>query len=269
LTHSSGTWTSTTKTITDVETLGLSTDGSTLVAGGYNMWYELNPTDLTTADSAQATAPASLETDCAADPCFDSMARTSRGDMIALDSTEWRNFYFYNPNSNLVASSEDYFGDVADHSSVYGGRVVGSQDGHRILITAGVDHPHQVYDDISRKLIPLNLTGDGAAGLSADGKVIVLGMAILKDSGSGYVSHGNLPETPASVAVSRDGRTVYLLRSADTVVPYDIAVANTFTAGSPLTLTAAPGANPKMTIAPDGDTLFVAGDSNIVIQPLP
>lgn len=275
LTYSSGSWGSApiSTTITGVEAIALSIDGSSLVAGGYNMLYQLNPADLTTTSSKQVTTPISpYATGCDYVPCFDSMARTSHGEIIALDNNQWQSFYFYNLASNTLTSSEDYFGYDVYVSWIWGGRLYGSENGNRTLITQGLGYNYEVYDDVTRTLTPIDVTSGSTIGVSADGKVIIVGTAILKDNGdgNGYVSHGTLPVSPAGIAISPDGLTANVLLSTGgtTVRPYDISQPAVVTPGTDITLTAAPGTNPKMTVSPDGNTLFLAGSSNIVIQPL-
>jgi hypothetical protein len=86
---------------------------------------------------------------------------------------------------------------------------------------------------------------------------------------------GTLPDTTTAVVVRQDGTRAY---TYDSSVPgvrtFDISTAVTdagaFTpVGSPVTLAGDPGAGVKMAISPDGNTLFLAGASQIVVQPTP
>ncbi|HKE94103.1 MAG TPA: hypothetical protein VKB34_07340, partial [Povalibacter sp.] len=58
-----------------------------------------------------------------------------------------------------------------------------------------------------------------------------------------------------------------------TLLRFDISATNggnAFTQlGNPVPLTALPGSGARMTISPDGNTLFLAGSTQIVIQPTP
>lgn len=277
LAYGSGSWATTpaSTTITGVRTIHPSLDGTTLVAGGENMLYELNPVDLTVTSSLEAFPPVlSTGIDCVYDHCFDTLARTSHGAMIALDSYGYNNYYFYDLATKELTVNTEYIRNNFDSMHVYGGRLYGSKNGLRTLIRTGSSgsYGYKVYDDIARTLLLVNyLPTGGPIGLDAAGKVIVVGTAIFKDNddGFGYVAHSTLPELPLSVAVSPDGLTVYALLSTGTTVrPYDISQPAVVTPGTDIALPANPGTSPNMTISPDGNTLFIAGQSKIVIQPV-
>lgn len=84
---------------------------------------------------------------------------------------------------------------------------------------------------------------------------------------------GTLPATTQAVVLKPDGTRAYTYDSAsNSIVVYDTTVDRDEAALTPLgsvTAFAAPGGSVKMAITPDGGTLFMAGTSQIVVQPTP
>jgi hypothetical protein len=86
---------------------------------------------------------------------------------------------------------------------------------------------------------------------------------------------GKLPDTTQAVAVNGSGSRTYAYDpTAGGILVYDtsaaVAEAGAYTALGPVTpLVGDPGSNVRMTITPDGGTLFIAGSAQIVVQPAP
>lgn len=85
---------------------------------------------------------------------------------------------------------------------------------------------------------------------------------------------GTLPATTVAVALKPDGTRAYAYDpTAGGMVVYDISVDRDEAAYTPLgaatPLAGDPGAGVRMTITPDGGTLFIAGGARIVVQPTP
>lgn len=85
---------------------------------------------------------------------------------------------------------------------------------------------------------------------------------------------GTLPNTTAAVAIRPDGKRAYAYdTAAGGILVYDISVDRNeaaYTALGPVTpLAGSPGSGPRMIITPDGRTLFLAGSTQIVVQPTP
>lgn len=86
-----------------------------------------------------------------------------------------------------------------------------------------------------------------------------------------FVLAGKLPQATLAVAVRPGGKRAYTydgtaLRTFDVSRP--VAKAGAYTPiGPPVTLAGDPGPGVRMTISPDGNTLFLAGSTQIVIQP--
>lgn len=85
---------------------------------------------------------------------------------------------------------------------------------------------------------------------------------------------GTLPDTTAGVALSPDGKRAYTYDTAvNALRVFDISATKSGEAytpvGDPVALIAAPGSNIKMTISADANTLFIAGTSQVIVQPTP
>ncbi len=89
-----------------------------------------------------------------------------------------------------------------------------------------------------------------------------------------YALLGKLPETTAAVVLRPDGKRAYTYdTAAGGLLVFDISATNegeAYTAlGAAIPLIAAPGAGAKMAISADANTLFVAGATQVVVQPTP
>jgi hypothetical protein len=96
----------------------------------------------------------------------------------------------------------------------------------------------------------------------------------VKVYGANFELLGTLPSTTLAVALSPDGKRAYTYDSnAAALLTFDTsktAAGKAFTQlGSAVSLVGAPGAGMKMAISPDGGTLFIAGSTQLVIQPTP
>jgi hypothetical protein len=85
---------------------------------------------------------------------------------------------------------------------------------------------------------------------------------------------GKLPETTAAVVLRPDGKRAYTYDStANALLVFDISETKSGEAfaplGDPVPLASAPGSNIKMAISADATTLFIAGTTQLVVQPTP
>lgn len=85
---------------------------------------------------------------------------------------------------------------------------------------------------------------------------------------------GTLPDTTAAVVLKPDGTRAYAYDpTAGGILVYDISVDRDEAAyaalGAVVPLAGDPGSGVRMTISPDGGTLFLAGSTQIVVQPTP
>lgn len=92
--------------------------------------------------------------------------------------------------------------------------------------------------------------------------------------GAGFSLFGTLPSTSVAATLNADGSRAYTYDSdAGALRVFDISESQNGGAysalGSPIALAGDPGANPRMTISPDGNTLFIAGSTQLIVQPTP
>lgn len=85
---------------------------------------------------------------------------------------------------------------------------------------------------------------------------------------------GTLPTTTTALVLKPDGTRAYAYDpTAGGILVYDVSADLKGAAYAPLgaavPLTGDPGTNPKMIISPDGRTLFLAGGTQVVVQPTP
>jgi hypothetical protein len=160
---------------------------------------------------------------------------------------------------------------------VYDASATASADGSRVFLAHGggiSPPPEQMYYDASFGVLAgtgIHLNVPTEAMLDRSGSRIVLnGQQVFNGN---FLQIGSIP---CGVGVlAPDGSRAYCydwfgdgrLHTFDlTVAP----IAGVFPEiGTALTLAGNPGLMPKMTISPDGNTVFVAGDAAIVVQPVP
>jgi hypothetical protein len=157
-----------------------------------------------------------------------------------------------------------------------------SADGSRVVLTEGDPQFPNLniaqYNSANSSLSFVNFSvAQNGVRPKLDRKAsrILLNGYIVLDSD--YHVVGNLPEvalgTTAAVALSPDGTRAHQYVSGTVVHTYDLTVAPvgaTFPEiGGGTTLPSDPGANPVMTVSPDGGTLFIAGADGIVVVPAP
>lgn len=104
-------------------------------------------------------------------------------------------------------------------------------------------------------------------------RLVLNGYIVIKNSD---YSHWSLlppvaPEALAAVALSPDGTRAYQYVSGTLLRTFDVSSSDQGVSeiGAGTVLASDPGANPVMTVSPDGRTLFIAGANGIVVVPAP
>jgi hypothetical protein len=92
--------------------------------------------------------------------------------------------------------------------------------------------------------------------------------------GTGFALFGTLPSSTAAVALKSNGTRAYAYDpTAGGIVTYNTSADNDEdpypAVGTTTPIAGDPGSGVKMTISPDGRTLFLAGSARIVVQPTP
>jgi hypothetical protein len=160
---------------------------------------------------------------------------------------------------------------------VYFGTPSASLDGSRVVVVQGGTSPPSAVLQYDASTGGLSLTGTnlniGAAALDRTGSRIVLNGSLVFNKS--FVQIGSIPCGYMQTVLAPDGSRAYCYGSnlGNTLHTYDLSVppvAGVFPEiGAGITLASNPGALSKMAISPDGGTLFIAGSSRIVVQPLP
>lgn len=169
---------------------------------------------------------------------------------------------------------------IGSSSNLYFGTPSASKDGSRVVIVQGGLSPAPRVVQYSASTGTLSTTtlalnqNAVAPELDRTARRILMNGYLVYDAN--YVYLGSLP-TPVSssvaIALSPDGTRAYSYSSGTILRTYDLTgtpVAGVFPeVGTGITLASDPGgSNAKMTITPDGGTIFIAGSSAIVVQPV-
>ena len=163
-------------------------------------------------------------------------------------------------DTGAVTCSPPEVGGSADGSIIVAGSNIGTHDVYAFSAADGTTTPK------------IQLTLTAAPALDRAGSRIVLNNTQVYDSGFNLLS-GALPNTTLAVVLKADGTAAYTYDSSGKVRKFDLTgtpVAGIYPEiGSGTSLAGSPGSNVRMTITPDGGTLFLAGGTQIVVLPAP
>jgi len=267
-TYDAGTWTpQSTSAISPVRDLALSTNGAQIYAISDTQLTIVNPTTLAAGTSFSAP-------DLQSDMVLRSIAMsntnvayiTSAGQTADEQSPVYA-FSELNGALNDVASLN--YGTVESNTS---GTTIVAVQGDPVTTASAPVYVHRSTDTgTSFTPISLNLHQTAAdTALDRSGSRVVFAGSVIYDNS--FTTSASIPVADY-VAVSPDGNRIYAYYAGgNDLQTYDVS---TYSDGATLTsigmtpLSANPGANVKMTITPDGQTLIIAGANQIVIQPTP
>jgi len=293
-----GTWNST-PVITGLSDLALATDGQHLLALSQTNLYQLIP-DNTLASDVTTPAP----TFGIAGTVLKNLAVGNDGNAVITTgnppSTSTGLYVYAACNAiNINSTCTPAFSQPASAPTLDNATAVGSSDGSLIAIMHGdstLTSPVSVFqyvaasDTFSATSVTLNQysTNPVAPALSvftpansttSTTRIVLSGTdannaAVINVYDGSYNLLGTLPATTLAVVVKPDATRAYTFDSASSqVLSFDLT--STTPASGPLTQVGAvtplgsPGAGVRMAISPDGGTLFIAGNSQIVVQPAP
>jgi len=111
-----------------------------------------------------------------------------------------------------------------------------------------------------------------APAISRTATRLVLNGTRVYDAAEAFL--GTLPATTAAVALKSDGSRAYTYDpTAGGILVFDVSVDRDEAAyaalGAVVPVAGDPGPNVKMILSPDGRTLFLAGGTQLVVQPTP
>jgi hypothetical protein len=245
----------------------LSINGAQLLAATRTGITPVDPTALTLGTAVAAPAPT-------ADSFVKNVAITNTNTAIVTTGvarSESTKVYAYNVDPATFVESGTLLNNATPGAPRNGG-IVMLITGDPSLTTAPSMFAYSATTNaIGATTIALNQNSI-APVLDRDGTRLALNG--LNVYGGDFAFLGTLPATTLAVAFKPDGTRAYTYDSAaGTVLTFDTSVTRSGAAlpqvGAAVPLAANPGAGVKMTISPDGGTLFFAGATQIVIQPTP
>jgi len=270
--YSSGTWSATPASVfvPAFRDMGISTDGQQVIAVSNYAITQFDPITLLTGTSTSAPFSSFYY--------LKNVAFGNNGDALVttgLNGSGITQSYRYNARAPALGSI-----GTSPNNTFYFGTPGVSADGSNITVVQGSLSPaprvvkYNASDDtLSNSGISLNQNFLIPPELNRNANRIILNGYLVYDEN--YLQLGSLPfsATQAAIVLSPDGTKAYRYVSGTTLNTYDLSsapVGGIFPElGGGTTLPSNPGTSPRMTISPDGGSLFIAGDSGIVVLPAP
>jgi hypothetical protein len=291
---SGGAWgTAATASINGLSDLVLSTDGQHLLALAQTALSQLTP-DSTLATVSSTPAP----TFATAGTYFKTLAVGNDGNAVVTTgyagSTSTA-LYVYNACNPLYTTCTPAFTQPATTPTLDNSTAVGSMDGSLVTIMQGdaaLTSAPAVYrylaasDNFAATGVALNQNSIAPAlsvytppdSTTSTTRIVLSGtnasnVAVINVYDGSYTLLGTLPASTLAVVVKPDASRAYTFDAALQVLSFDLTANPAGGAfpqvGSGTTLAGDPGSGVKMAISPDGGTLFLAGSTQIVVQPSP
>lgn len=266
--HAGGAWGSaTTAALANLQDIALSTDGAQLLALTRTHVTPLDPVTLAPATAIAAPSLPASSFLKNLDVANNNLALVTTG-IAESKATE---LYTYIVRTGVMTKLTSTFNNASTGSST-NGAVIGLVQGDPTLTTAPVAYSYTAASGaFSSTGVTLNQNSI-APVLDRDATRWVLnGVNVY---GADFALLGKLPSTTLAVSLRPDGKRAYTYDSAAAgILIFDISATRNgeaYTAlGAATPLAAAPGAGAKMIISADGSTLFIAGTTQLVVQPTP
>jgi hypothetical protein len=266
--YAAGAWGAAASTaVADLRDVALSTDGAQLVAAATT---SVTPADPATLALGTAVAAPALPTG----NFLKNIAIANNNTAVVtttITPAAATLLYSYTVNTATLLQSATALNNATPGMSANGATIVLIQ-GDPSLTTAPLVYTYSASSNtITASSISLNQNSI-APVLDRDATRITLNG--LNVYGADSTLFGTLPTTTVAVVLKPDGTRAYTYDStAAAVLTFDTSATLSGAAfvqvGAAVALAGDPGAGIKMTISPDGGTLFIAGSNQIVIQPTP
>lgn len=253
--------------VAQLRDMSLSIDGAQLLAATRTGITPVDPIALTLGTAVAAPAPT-------ADSFVKNVAITNTNTAIVTTGvarSESTKVYAYNVNAATFTESGTLLNN-ATPGAPRSGNIVMLITGDPSLTTAPSLFAYSASTNaIGATTIALNQNSIAPVMDSNGTRLALNGLNVYAGD---FAFLGTLPATTLAVAFKPDGTLAYTYDSAAAgVLAFDTSVTRSGAAlpqvGAAVPLAADPGAGVKMTISPDGGTLFFAGATQIVIQPTP
>lgn len=266
--YAGGSWSAPeTRALANVQDVALSIDGGTLVAVSRT---QVTPFDAATLTAGTAVNPPTL----VANSFLKSIAMTnSNRAVITSGIAQSANtaVYAFDIGASAIGQAATVLNNATPGVSANGSLVAFVQGDPSVTADPAV-YKYTATDD-QFTLAGIALKQNGIAPiLNRDAtRYIFNGTRVYNAE---FALLGTLPATTLAVALRPDGLRAYTYDSAaGGVLTFDLSATaggNAYSAiGSALALPGDPGPGVRMTISPDGRTLFLAGATQIVVQPAP
>jgi hypothetical protein len=253
--------------IANLRDMALSTDGSKLLAITTTQLVRVNPETLATDAAIDAPSLASGTT-------LKSIAGLNLNSAIITTTAgnATSSLYGYAMSTNELTQLSSALISATARSSADGSAVILIQGDPATTAAQVVYALNSSSTSIRSTGISVNQNAI-APVLDRNATRMILNGTLVYDF-STLAGFGKLPETTLAMTTRPDGARAYTYDSAaGTILTFDISATKageTYTpVGSAVTPAGAPGDGVKMIASPDGNVLFLAGSSQIVIQPTP
>jgi len=287
-TYSGGTWSAASElAISGLQTVTFSNDGSRLIAlTGYSLLM-LDPSAPALPALSTVAGPFPQSTTVGSDYLY-TIAPANDGNFVLSSAI----IGAHGPTSPLIYSPAtggafiSAPGPMLLESSYTGGTpmLVSSADGSLVLAAQnGVSPAQPVYQYnpsttlFTATSVSINqLSGQPPAMDSSAAKRVIYDGSSNSVYDSNYALLGKIPGSVRVLAINRQGTRVYALNQDSTLHTYDLTAATVngnypeIGSGSAQTVPASSASTTlRLDIAPDGGTLFLAGDTGVAVIPAP
>jgi len=253
--------------IADYRDVALSTKGTTL--------YGITPTTFVPLDPVTLVAGTAVAAPNLAANAFlknivvgnDDVALITTG----IDASASTSVYFYFSLSNTVVQGGSGFNNATPAMAANGSGAYLIQGDPSLTADVQAAKYSTASNSIGSAVTSLR-QNTIAPAISRTATRLVLNGTRVYDAAEAFL--GTLPATTAAVALKADGSRAYTYDpTAGGILVFDVSVDRDEAAyaalGAVVPVAGDPGANPKMILSPDGRTLFLAGGTQLVVQPTP
>lgn len=182
--------------------------------------------------------------------------------------------YLYDPVTAVVAANGVALNNATPTMAANGATAIVSQGDPTLTADIAVYSYSASTDALAATSVSLRQNTVAPAVDRAVTRVILNGLRVYGVVSNDLSLFGTLPATTTAVVMKPNGTRAYTYDpTVGGIVTYDVSVDRDEAAyvalGAATPLVGNPGTGVKMIISPDGGTLFLAGSSQIVVQPTP
>lgn len=266
--HDGTAWSApTTASLSDVQDLSLSTRGDRLLAITRTALVPFDPVSLAAGTSIAAPSPAEGVFLRGLGVTNDDRALITTGRAESQASA----LYLYTGRTATVVALNTGLNNATPAAALTGSSIVFVQGISStttappvVLFSASSGQFDSTAASLTQNAVPPAVDRGGTRALLNGTNVY----------GPGFALFGTLPAGAVAATLKPDGTRAYTYDpSAGGLRVFDVAETRNGQAysavGNPVALVGDPGANPRMTISLDGNTLFIAGSTQLIVQPTP